>query len=638
MTNSAHNHRYTPIPNHHYPQTTSTIATFLKRILLSSLLIVFIVIYMHATLFLVNWSKTAANISHRGVNKIVNQNGSVPIILAWTGFGFTNKMAIAPFVQQMCPYNCVYTDNRSDENVRHAAIIIYHIRDKIDFNEKDLPPPNSNRLNVFFQTESPLHVDWYGERLDKNYKKIPHDFFNITMTYSKKSDIFLPYDKFEPIDPKNTSPEEIWTEKEISDKVANKSKLVLLFVSHCHTISHREDYVKELRKHIKISEYGQCSGKSCVNDDRWHHAAGEDGGQACVFQEIEKHMFYLAFENAVCNYYVTEKFWQMKRLIVPIVLSRRSLRGLGVPEGSYIATEDFPSPKALAQHLKWLQKNRDEYMKYFAWTKDYKRSSGSNPLCDLCQLAVEGQKKKLSNIVDWWETDGQCEHGEPFLITAASCEILLHIAASWHIDSTTLGSWAIRYFDFTLICPLLLIVGIAYKKRALFIPYVLYKAILMFVAVSEFFLHVAASFYFVGYIHDAQPTYVPAVNAQQMRLADFSSICPLLLFLGVIYKTKSLFVPYVVYKIIFITVIAINSVILLVTSNDYEEYGKFLRGLGFMLVMAVQIGIIYAAYRFVSRIKKNGNAYAINIVNSINSNNYASHGAMRNKDCPNLFL
>ncbi|KAI1731308.1 glycosyltransferase family 10 (fucosyltransferase) c-term domain-containing protein [Ditylenchus destructor] len=220
-------------------------------------------------------------------------------------------------------------------------------------------------------------------------------------------------------------------------------------------------------------------------------------------------MFYLAFENAICNYYVTEKFWQMKRLIVPIVLSRRSLRGLGVPDDAYIAVEDFSSPKALAQHLKWLQNNRDEYLKYFAWTKNYKRSSGSNPLCDLCQLAVDGQRTQIPNIVDWWETDGQCEHGETrnpsiivfeetnirtpgspkipngrilqaFVIMAAFGEILLHIAVSWQIVSitgcsNTLGLWAIRCFDFTLICPVLFLIGIAYKKRALFIPYVLYK-------------------------------------------------------------------------------------------------------------------------------------------------------------------
>ncbi|KAI1731307.1 hypothetical protein Ddc_00113 [Ditylenchus destructor] len=161
----------------------------------------------------------------------------------------------------------------------------------------------------------------------------------------------------------------------------------------------------------------------------------------------------------------------------------------------------------------------------------------------------------------------------------------------------------------------------------------IFQAILILVAIFEFSLHVAASFHFVGYVYDTQLTDVTAVNVQQMRLADFGSIFPLLLFVGVIYKKKTLFVPYAVYKIIFVTVIAVNSVIL-VTANEYGEYSKFWV-LGFVLLMAMQIGIIYTAFRFIRRIKKNGQTYSINIVNSINSN---SRGGMRNKDNSNLFL
>jgi Glycosyltransferase family 10 (fucosyltransferase) C-term len=39
----------------------------------------------------------------------------------------------------------------------------------------------------------------------------------------------------------------------LKELLANKSKLVAWFVTHCHTESKREDYVKELRKYIAFN-------------------------------------------------------------------------------------------------------------------------------------------------------------------------------------------------------------------------------------------------------------------------------------------------------------------------------------------------------------------------------------------------
>ena len=82
------------------------------------------------------------------------------------------------------------------------------------------------------------------------------------------------------------------------------------------------------------------------------------------FKILALHRFYLAFENAVCEDYITEKFWKMKNLIVPIVLKGSYYQGNPtIPEGSYIAADQFESPKALAKYLKYLESNETEYLK-----------------------------------------------------------------------------------------------------------------------------------------------------------------------------------------------------------------------------------------------------------------------------------
>ena len=76
----------------------------------------------------------------------------------------------------------------------------------------------------------------------------------------------------------------------------------------------------------------------------------------------DTHFFYLALENSVCHQYVTEKFWHLKQLIVPVVLSRRALANLTIPSNSFIAADDFENVQKLAEHLKMLANNRELYL------------------------------------------------------------------------------------------------------------------------------------------------------------------------------------------------------------------------------------------------------------------------------------
>lgn len=242
-----------------------------------------------------------------------------------------------------------------------ADVAVFHSRNFRDDNyTKFFSSPNftnPNRLNVFFTLESSP----YENILNKHY---PMNFFNVSMTFRKDSNVWLPYDNFEKID-NETKNDEIWTEKEIETAMKKKEKLVLQFVSNCVTNSRREHYLRKLLEQINVTVYGRCNNNPCKNDSCFKNEIGEFDFHEIFenFLILEKHFFYLAFENSVCQNYITEKFWRIKSLIVPIVLKRSIVNDI-VDDKYFLAVDDFDSPKKLVEKLNFLVKNPKEYKKY----------------------------------------------------------------------------------------------------------------------------------------------------------------------------------------------------------------------------------------------------------------------------------
>ncbi|KHN88024.1 Alpha-(1,3)-fucosyltransferase C [Toxocara canis] len=309
------------------------------------------------------------------------------LILAWTSF-FGEDMAkwLSDKGLSDCEYSCTATSNRS--NLSEAAAVIFHIR---NLNPKDLPPSRSeDQLFAFFLQESPHHT---GNVLEH----IPKDYFNVTMTYRKDSDVHAGYGWLRPID-NSTSSADVWKWEEIERIIERKNRSVLQMVSNCATASKRELYVRALAQHIELSELGGCANRTC--NDR------------CGENAIAQHYFYLAFENSVCRDYVTEKaFHRMEKIILPIVL-KRSIASAFLPNGSFIAADDFDSPEELAHYLKYLQNNKTEYFRYFEWTKLYKKRIGENFACNLCRFLHTNTNVKKTRVVSdikrWWFGGGEC--------------------------------------------------------------------------------------------------------------------------------------------------------------------------------------------------------------------------------------
>jgi hypothetical protein len=111
---------------------------------------------------------------------------------------------------------------------------------------------------------------------------------------------------------------------------------------------------------MNVTQVGPCDGTVQCDKDPDGKALRVD--MDCMQKLNNEHHFYLAFENSVCPEYTTEKFWRMKQLIVPVVLSRAAMAP-HVPADCFIAASDFESPQALASYLESLMRNKDEYRK-----------------------------------------------------------------------------------------------------------------------------------------------------------------------------------------------------------------------------------------------------------------------------------
>lgn len=264
------------------------------------------------------------------------------------------------------------------------------------------------------------------------------------MTYRRDSDIPYPYGAIE--SKENPYPYPPRTDEAISWKpfdsqafsqslksrskdffnLAKKPKKVAWIVSNCNTHSQREDFVRELRKHIQVDIFGGCGPTKC---DKGHSYKSDN----CSKVVDEEYKFYLSFENSFCNGYVTEKFFRrISHSVVPIVLGSGNYSVLAPPH-SYINVMDFASPADLATYLLHLDQHDEEYLSYFWWRDIYDARWGfrfeNKAFCRLCAMLNNPEEpvKSYKSLQDWWVKDGHCikkgsfpwsQPEQPFIMTS----------------------------------------------------------------------------------------------------------------------------------------------------------------------------------------------------------------------------
>lgn len=124
-----------------------------------------------------------------------------------------------------------------------------------------------------------------------------------------------------------------------------------------------------------------------------------------------KYLFYLAFENALCDAYVTEKVWRpLVHGLVPVVLGGANYSAF-LPPKSYINAGSF-TPRQLAHLLLRLQRNSREYAEYHLWRAFWKPTLRPS-LCELCLRLHNGTQTTTQHDLEvWWRGVGRCQPGQ----------------------------------------------------------------------------------------------------------------------------------------------------------------------------------------------------------------------------------
>jgi alpha-1,3-fucosyltransferase len=344
----------------------------------------------------------------------VTKSRSMKIILMWNEW---NSMMAEPFSKIQCPKNsCLFTSDMS--MIHQSDVVVLHFDTLNDF------PVNrqAHQRFVFYHLESPVNTA--SVLMDDT--RFRFDYFNWTMTYRRDSDIFLRdyYGSFvSKVSANDSNREQRYkyyttgkrnhssnilevtrdvtaevSKKSFVELIRRKSKMIMWLVGNCFTTIRREEYVRQLGKHVQIDIFGKCT---------------QDCPSNCDEMIRKNYKFYLAFENSWCPDYITEKFSRpLLYDAIPIVLGGADYN-LFAPPNSYINARDFSSPKDLAEYLIMLNSTEELYASYFSWKNEYYLSvPDMYGWCELCMKAhdLNLPSKIYHDIKQWWMVDGgKCE-------------------------------------------------------------------------------------------------------------------------------------------------------------------------------------------------------------------------------------
>merc|ERR1719322_962613 len=268
-----------------------------------------------------------------------------------------------------------------------TAAVVFHIT---EINYDTVPKTrNPNQYYVYHVAEGPQYIRFavHKELLEFD------NFFNLTMSYRRDSDIFTPYDRMSRVLEELKQKYKDTNDTGISATLQMKTRFAVWIVSNCDlTPGARErlDVVEEMVKSgIPVDRRGRCFPD---NDPPPGERAERGNGEQ--FRFLSESKFVLSFENSHnCKDYFTEKlFWNgFLPGSVPIIWGapKESYEEV-IPPHSAIFLDDYPNLKDLAAYLDYLDKNETAYREYFEWRlmdveemSDYGRQTS---LCQLCRV------------------------------------------------------------------------------------------------------------------------------------------------------------------------------------------------------------------------------------------------------------
>ena len=272
----------------------------------------------------------------------------------------------------------VFNDNRTTNRrcrqhcPKHDEYIeLYLTRNLKDFDDKDAvvyglspftltgkninklihyePPPG--QLMVLYSMETPIRFQKWIERIGR----AP---YHVDMAYMINSNISIPYAIYQPFqDQKRNKP------NFYKNWATGKTGFIAWMGSNCkkEVFWPRMEFINQLQTFTSVDLYGKCGNLTCLPRLSEH----------CT-KLMSKYKFYLAFENAECHDYITEKFWITSLLndVVPVVYGApKSDYEKYAPPNSFIHVSDFKDAKDLVDYLKVLNDDDALYNTYFDWRR-----------------------------------------------------------------------------------------------------------------------------------------------------------------------------------------------------------------------------------------------------------------------------
>ncbi|XP_052742650.1 alpha-(1,3)-fucosyltransferase C-like [Bicyclus anynana] len=168
-----------------------------------------------------------------------------------------------------------------------------------------------SQIYIFNGLDSPVNTPACEPQQDR--------FFNWTLVYHLDADIVWSYFIVRNLEGAIIAPSSTVTWQKNLNPISPKIKTILAgksaaawLVSHCKTVSFREEYLTRLQEHLhhfalKIDVYGGCSQDTCTRDE-------------CKKMIEKDYFFYMAFENSFADDYVSEKvLLGYENYAVPIV-------------------------------------------------------------------------------------------------------------------------------------------------------------------------------------------------------------------------------------------------------------------------------------------------------------------------------
>ena len=242
--------------------------------------------------------------------------------------------------------------------------------DVVVFNVHDMPGPTTLKR---IRASVPEHQLWAYYNRESPYnsinliKKKFDGIFNLTMTPLRQSDVMTKYGYYRKRRITNNANDGDFI-KVITDdfSTAKRNRSLVWVSSHCNI--QRDVLIAALSRYVNIDIYGKCARKfkQYQRVDTCVRFASE-----CE-QKLRRYKFGIAFENSLCQDYVTEKYWDaIYRGSIPVVHGGSRYDAKLVIPGSFIDAKSFKSVRDLAMHLQHVSTNRDAYLQYHRWRRDY---------------------------------------------------------------------------------------------------------------------------------------------------------------------------------------------------------------------------------------------------------------------------